>query len=116
MLAFLSWLVQKDVFQSIQISFLPPGHTHEDVNQLFSLYAKHFFLSQCSTPEKFEQLVKEKIQNPTFSTHWIHQVFNWKEWFKPVLNVIQGHSGPPAFHIHQSTDGHVLVQALKSST
>jgi len=38
-LAYLSWLVQRGVFQEIHLSFLPVGHTHEDIDQLFSRLA-----------------------------------------------------------------------------
>ena len=38
-LAYLSWLVQRGVFHTIELSFLPVGHTHEDIDQLFSRLA-----------------------------------------------------------------------------
>jgi len=38
MLAYCLWLVFNKVFQSITISFLPVGHTHEDINQMFSTF------------------------------------------------------------------------------
>ena len=38
-LAYLSWLVQRGVFETIELSFLPVGHTHEDIDQLFSRLA-----------------------------------------------------------------------------
>jgi hypothetical protein len=36
MLAYCHWLVANKVFCSITMSFLPVGHTHEDVDQMFS--------------------------------------------------------------------------------
>jgi hypothetical protein len=36
MLAFCSLLVYLGVFDSVQLSLLPPGHTHEDIDQMFS--------------------------------------------------------------------------------
>ena len=33
---FLGLLIKEDVFEKIIVSFLPVGHTHEDIDQLFS--------------------------------------------------------------------------------
>ena len=40
MLAFCSLLVYLGVFDSVQFSLLPPGHTHEDIDQMFSTLRK----------------------------------------------------------------------------
>lgn len=36
MFGFLGYLVQLGVFKVIVVSFLPVGHTHEDIDQMFS--------------------------------------------------------------------------------
>ena len=36
---FLHYLVLKGVFDNIYVSFLPVGHTHEDIDQMFSRFA-----------------------------------------------------------------------------
>jgi hypothetical protein len=38
MLAYCHWLVFNQVFRSITISFLLVGHTHEDIDQMFSTF------------------------------------------------------------------------------
>ena len=40
MVAYLQMLVARGVFQETQLSFLPVGHTHEDINQVFSRTAE----------------------------------------------------------------------------
>lgn len=35
--AFFNWLVEIGWFKSVQVSFLPVGHTHEDIDQMFSV-------------------------------------------------------------------------------
>jgi len=36
-LGYLTHLVDSNVFKTIYVSFLVPGHTHEDIDQLFSV-------------------------------------------------------------------------------
>ncbi|KIC70666.1 hypothetical protein DB44_GU00020 [Candidatus Protochlamydia amoebophila] len=50
MLAFLSLLVSLDIFQEVYLSFLLVGHTHEDINQLFSTAQTKFHTSSIHTP------------------------------------------------------------------
>ena len=38
---FLHYLVLKGVFDNIYVSFLPVGHTHEDIDQMFSRFAMY---------------------------------------------------------------------------
>lgn len=40
-LSYLESLVARGVFQSVQVSFLPVGHTHEDIDQSFSVITRH---------------------------------------------------------------------------
>jgi len=39
-LAFIAFLVASSVFDTIELMFLQPGHTHEDVDQMFSCFAR----------------------------------------------------------------------------
>lgn len=41
-LGFLGYLIQKKVFTKIKLSYLVVGHTHEDIDQYFSVISKHF--------------------------------------------------------------------------
>ena len=38
MLAYCNWLLVNGVFHDVQISFLPVGHTHKDIDQMFSTF------------------------------------------------------------------------------
>ncbi len=35
-MAFCDWLVHQGVFKTVQVNFLPVGHTHEDIDRKFS--------------------------------------------------------------------------------
>jgi hypothetical protein len=39
LVAFLCWLIHKGWFFEVMVSFLPPGHTHVDIDQMFSTLA-----------------------------------------------------------------------------
>ena len=39
--AFLAMLVHHSVFDKVLVSFLPVGHTHEDIDQMFSCFADY---------------------------------------------------------------------------
>jgi hypothetical protein len=58
--AFLSTLVAKGYFDTIVVSFLPTGHTHEDVDQLFSILAARLKLNGIHlSREEFDALLKD---------------------------------------------------------
>jgi hypothetical protein len=40
LLAFLSLLIVRDVFEKVKIGFLVIGHTHEDIDECFSYLSK----------------------------------------------------------------------------
>ncbi|PIK34158.1 hypothetical protein BSL78_29027 [Apostichopus japonicus] len=46
-LSFAALLVERDIFEEVYIHFLPVGHTHEDVDQMFSCVARHLNHPMC---------------------------------------------------------------------
>ena len=46
-------LVQRKVFKEAYISFLPVGHTHEDIDQLFSRMAVYLRTSDATCRDEF---------------------------------------------------------------
>ena len=40
MFAFLAMLVERGIFKEIEVNFLPVGHTHEDIDAVFSLISQ----------------------------------------------------------------------------
>ncbi len=37
LLGYLTWLVDRGIFKDVEISFLPKGHTHEDIDQVLQI-------------------------------------------------------------------------------
>lgn len=58
-LAFCFLLILWGLFETVTLSFLPPGHTHEDVDQDFSTTAKPFLWDTVPTLEDFENFIHE---------------------------------------------------------
>ena len=69
MLAFLSMLVLCGVFREIYLYFLPSGHTHEDVDQMFSVFRKELNISSAELPEDLLALLCSSIVNLIWSDH-----------------------------------------------
>lgn len=106
----------------VQINFLPVGHTHEDVDQLFSRIGERIRKGGC------ESLPGERIiyilyytciliiiytvllasvhssytPNPTVSM--VDGVWDFKSYFEPYLNKMQGHSKYGAFRFTKAAD------------
>ena len=57
MLGYLTHLVQKGAFYNITLSFLQKGHTHEDIDQAFSVISGAMKRTACNSPEDFRQQV-----------------------------------------------------------
>jgi hypothetical protein len=53
MFAFLSLLVSLDIFQDVFLSFLLVGHTHEDIDQMFSAAQTKYKCSTIHTPRYY---------------------------------------------------------------
>jgi hypothetical protein len=48
MFGFLAMLVERGIFKEIEVNFLPVGHTHEDIDTVFSLISQA--LKTCAAP------------------------------------------------------------------
>jgi hypothetical protein len=111
-LGYLSWLVQRRVFDEIQLSFLPVGHTHEDIDQMFSRIAIQLRTHNAVDLEELKTVVTNAIVKfnvrPEFRS--IHSVANLKDWLTPYLNDIHGHAGREILHFQllPSPDGAMI--------
>lgn len=115
MLAFLCWLVHHHWFFEIMVCFLPPGHTHIDIDQMFSTLA--IWLSTHSAHyitdliTKLPLCYKSATTRPSGSV--IPTVFNWKGFFAPHMKEMDGLSKPHAFLIRAQPDGTVGIRFKK---
>ena len=84
LLAFMAMLIAKGWFSEIHLSFLYPGHTHEDIDQMFSNFSKLEDTWDCDSPPAFfNQWMKKAYVSPPFpSCEWITHNYDWKVFFK----------------------------------
>lgn len=62
-LAFCSYLVERGVFGEIKLSYLIVGHTHEDIDQFFSVISQHFASLRRGVVVSFENFQQEVISS-----------------------------------------------------
>jgi len=86
MLAFLGMLVFHEYTHDVYISFLLVGHTHEDIDQRFSIIARHFrSIDRVTTPQQFEAELAQAlhVQAPVLGK--VRAVLDWTSWLGPHI-------------------------------
>ena len=66
MLAYATWLVDAGIVEKVKIAFLMVGHTHEDIDQCFSVISRHSKTRTALTPGEFKQMLAESF----LPEHW----------------------------------------------
>ena len=111
--AFLSMLVTVGWFTQIEMYFLSPGHTHGDVDRMFSRFGHLRKTINCDTPEDFITTWKKLayrniVKAPAIK--FVRFVYDWKGYFRGNYHEnIQGHSRPRAF-LFKKNDINGIVQ------
>jgi hypothetical protein len=93
MLALLSTLVEKNLFKIIVLEFLPPGHTHEDIDALFTPVSNGATSYNAFTPNEFassflKSCYRHHKNNPKILS--FPKVYDWKSFFNPCMRRIEG--------------------------
>ena len=95
-----SLLVAKGVFNMVQLGFLMVGHTHEDIDALFSCFSKELRTKQVFSFPHLMQKFNECTQSHP-APFLMQQVLDFKEFVKGYLHEgadkLVGHSKPLQF-------------------
>jgi hypothetical protein len=87
------------------------GHTHEDIDQMFVPISAKYLRTVLWELKDLINLVP--IAYPSQDTRPIPLILpfvhNWKAFFDPLLNPLQGHSGPHVFIFTRNGDGKVVM-------
>jgi hypothetical protein len=97
MYAWCSWMVARGAFEEIQVSFLPVGHTHEDIDQFFSRISVHLRVVDCVTPSQFDDAVKLCF-TPRPLVERVEYCSNWKAFIEPFLKDMHAHTEAEILH------------------
>ena len=79
-LAFCNFLVDQGVFEEVEVGYLPVGHTHEDIDQAFSVLSRHLRNRDCLSFSTFVTEDKAAFSNPLETPHV--ELVNAKRDFK----------------------------------
>jgi hypothetical protein len=103
-----SYLVQQKVFKNVIINFFQVGHTHNDVDQLFSKVSQYLRSNNAITLDDLHQCVKNSTSSsPTLDCKHIENVPNISRMMQENnwLNSICGHTDPRVFQFEQTDKG-----------
>ena len=117
-LAFLFVLVMKGIFAEVEMHFLMKGHTHEDVDRMFSFIRKKLQKLSALTVEALIKLMEDaygqQAQPPEIEE--LKHVWDWKTWLQQYTSKLSHHTDYRAFRFSRGPDGKVMMQVKKSGT
>src|ERR1700728_3004068 len=115
MLAFSTWLVHLGWFQEVMISMLPPGHTHIDIDKMFSTFAiylnSHYVEFVTDLAEALKAAYKKEQTKP--NGFFLPTVYNFVGFFAPFVRDIGGLNTAHVFLIRKLSSGKVGMKVKK---
>jgi hypothetical protein len=119
LMAYMASLLASGVFKRILVSFLPVGHTHEDVDQLFSTFSRALNFLNAYTREELAAVIKGAF-NSTAYKHPIHveqmdAIVNYSDFVEEMTCIPEGISRWYQFRFYKE-DGVVKLQCRESTT
>ena len=113
-LFFCALLVGAGVFRKVKLSFLPVGHTQEDIDQLFSRLAEALRRKDCNTWADLESIIASSYTSTNGSKPRIVKnpmVPDFKTWMSGIKWQVQGHSTPMCFKFVKNDEDDVVMYA-----
>ena len=96
--AYLSWLVDKNIFKKVKVNFLLVGHTHENIDQLFSRFSISLRAEDCLTLDELMRCASRCLKKQPIVKE-VSCSFDWKEWFRGCTDDLNDLSYNHAFRI-----------------
>lgn len=83
-MAFAQLLVEREVFEEVNVNFLLPGHTHEDVDQMFSCFSKRFARNNIFTVSDMMKHIRSAY-DPEPQVNLIDKIADYRHWLTPHI-------------------------------
>jgi hypothetical protein len=111
--SFLSLLVKFQIFKEVEMGFMIVGHTHTDVDAMFSVISRKLKERNAYTIEHLHTLVRSSHKDPSLTEcSVIDEVANFREAVLPYLvsgpDRIVGHIHPHLFRFYMLDDNPVM--------
>ena len=92
-ISYCSYLIQCGLFTSMEISFLPVGHTHEDIDQMFSRFSWYFKCHNAFTIQDLKENIKNSYKFVKEVIHieqvaQIKQMMRKEDWIEDIQGII----------------------------
>jgi hypothetical protein len=98
-------LVHWGIFKKVKISFLPVGHTHDDVDQMFSCFSTPLKRAEIFELKDIEDVCKANY-SPTPQFFHLEHMASWATHLAPYLpKVVQGITKPRCFLVKRDAKG-----------
>lgn len=114
--AFLCLLVELEVFEKVKVSFLMVGHTHEDIDQMFSRISTRINRLNIYTLDDLIKQVPLAFQKANTTAERLSGVYNTRDWLSPAIEPIHRHSKPHCFKIVKGAEGKARISSKLWST
>jgi hypothetical protein len=114
-LAFLALLVEHGIFERIYVCFLPVGHTHEDIDQMFSRMAIALRGRDMMSREEMTRVMENAYRFeglPPKVEHW-DRIGNIRDWIHRYIVCPRGIMGFRHYRISRSEKNKVMIQCRK---
>ncbi|KAK3234147.1 hypothetical protein CYMTET_55576 [Cymbomonas tetramitiformis] len=115
LLAYISWLVMSGAFKKVKVNFLIVGHTHENIDQMFSRFSVRLKRKLAMTLDEMMEIAKECFSDGIFTTA-VAKVHDLKTWFGGRYENVCGISTQQTFKAFKNEAGEVVVQYKMYST
>ncbi|XP_078593186.1 uncharacterized protein LOC144871538 [Branchiostoma floridae x Branchiostoma japonicum] len=115
-LAYCCLLVHLNVVRKVKISYLMVGHTHEDIDQLFSKIQSQLKKRNATTMDGLLQVIEQSYTpQPKAAEIDQQQMYDIKEWLDTAMLYMEHHNYPHAFKIERQDEVVTMLYKMWSS-
>ncbi|XP_062582881.1 uncharacterized protein LOC134244642 [Saccostrea cucullata] len=102
-MGFLGSLVLRKMFKKVKLSFLMVGHTHEDVDQMFSWISIHIGKMAIKTSDTLHEEI-QAAYHPQPTTEHLSDLWDYRALALQSPIQLSGHKSPHCFRFHLQED------------